>query len=168
MAELTPLERLQPCLLDRLTDDDPGQREESRTSRVVSLQRYRRGVLRDLTWLFNSTAHLPTERLGSRQIRLADFPHALRSVINFGTRQLAGVVAPDMLELQQQLTEAIRFFEPRLLPRTVEIHADFERNTVTFELRGDLWANPIPDHLFLKSTVDLETEQCLVREADHG
>ena len=23
MAELTPLEKLQPCLLDRLTDDDP-------------------------------------------------------------------------------------------------------------------------------------------------
>jgi len=53
MAELTAIEKLQPCLLDRLTDDEPGKKEESRAQRVVSLQRYRRGVLRDLEWLFN-------------------------------------------------------------------------------------------------------------------
>ncbi len=56
MAELTPLEKLQPCLLDRLTDDDPKNGEESRAQRVVSLSRYKRGVLRDLEWLFNTDA----------------------------------------------------------------------------------------------------------------
>ena len=48
MAELTPLEKLQPCLLDRLTDDEPQKGEESRMQRVISAQRYRRGVLSDL------------------------------------------------------------------------------------------------------------------------
>ena len=56
MADLTPLERLQPCLLDRLTDDEPKNSEESRTQRVVSLSRYKKGVLRDMEWLLNSSA----------------------------------------------------------------------------------------------------------------
>ena len=36
MAELTPKERLQPSLLDRLTDDEPEQQQESRDKRVLS------------------------------------------------------------------------------------------------------------------------------------
>ena len=41
MAELTQQERLQPCLLDRLTDDAPEKTQESRDQRVVSLRRLR-------------------------------------------------------------------------------------------------------------------------------
>ena len=49
------------CLLDRLTDDDPSHQEESRNQRVISLQRYFRGVLRDLQWLFNASACLDSD-----------------------------------------------------------------------------------------------------------
>ena len=35
MAESTPIEKLQPCLLDRLTDDEPANQKESRLQRVV-------------------------------------------------------------------------------------------------------------------------------------
>ena len=61
MSDLTPIEKLQPCLLDRLTDDEPTKPVESRRERVVSMQRYRNGVLRDLGWLFNSNAFLYDE-----------------------------------------------------------------------------------------------------------
>ncbi|MCY2964699.1 MAG: type VI secretion system baseplate subunit TssE, partial [Planctomycetota bacterium] len=37
MAELTSQERLQPSLLDRLTDDAPDQKSESRERRVLSV-----------------------------------------------------------------------------------------------------------------------------------
>ena len=40
MAELTPAERLQPCLLDRLTDDDPQDQREGQHDRVVSLRQW--------------------------------------------------------------------------------------------------------------------------------
>lgn len=33
MAELTPKDRLQPSLLDRLTDDEPDKTQESREKR---------------------------------------------------------------------------------------------------------------------------------------
>ena len=166
MAELTAIEKLQPCLLDRLTDDEPGKQEESRAQRVVSLQKYRRGVLRDLEWLFNAHAYLNVEGLES--FRLKDFPHAFRSVINFGTRQLCGVVSPNLERLQEEMAEAIQVFEPRITPRSLTIHADLERNMITFDVQGDLWANPLPEHLHLKTTVDLETGQSLLGDAPHG
>jgi type VI secretion system protein ImpF len=55
MAELTPKDRLQPSLLDRLTDEEPDQPQESREKRVLSLNRLRESVLRDLAWLFNAS-----------------------------------------------------------------------------------------------------------------
>ena len=70
MAELTPIEKLQPCLLDRLTDDEPGNQKESRLQRVVSPQKYRAGVLRDVEWLFNSRAYPRLE--GMESFRLKD------------------------------------------------------------------------------------------------
>ena len=166
MADPTPTERLQPCLLDRLTDDEPTKREESRLQRVVSHQKYRRGVLRDLEWLFNSEAYPSVP--GRESFDLRDYPEAYRSVINYGTRQLCGLAAPDMNRLQQELGEAIQIFEPRITPRNLTIHADIERNLVTFEVEGELWANPLPEHLHLKTTVDLETGQCLLGDSPHG
>jgi type VI secretion system protein ImpF len=166
MADLTPIEKLQPCLLDRLTDDEPLKQEESRSQRVVSQQRYRRGVLRDLEWLFNTNAYLREE--GRESFRLEDYPEAWKSVLNFGTRQLTGLVAPDMEELRVQLAEAIEFFEPRIIPRSMTINANIERNLVQFEIQGDLWANPLPEHLFIKTKVDLETGQCQLGDAGNG
>jgi type VI secretion system protein ImpF len=57
MAELLPQERLQPSLLDRLTDDAPESKDESRDKRVLNLAQLRAGVMRDLSWLLN-TVHL--------------------------------------------------------------------------------------------------------------
>ncbi|NEK71136.1 MAG: type VI secretion system baseplate subunit TssE, partial [Xanthomonas perforans] len=45
MAELTTTERLQPSLLDRLTDTAPSQRDESREQRVISATRLRECVI---------------------------------------------------------------------------------------------------------------------------
>src|SRR5262249_14535426 len=108
MPELAVIEKLQPCLLDRLTDDDPKNAQESRAQRIVSLQRYRQGVLRDLQWLFNASAHLAHE--GNSPINLEDYPDAFRSVINFGTRHLFGVMTPSMRDLERQLTDALYTF----------------------------------------------------------
>jgi type VI secretion system protein ImpF len=166
MAELTPLEKLQPCLLDRLTDDEPTKIEESRNQRVISQARYKRGVLRDLEWLFNASAHLPEE--GARQFQLSDYPEAYRSVINFGTRQLCGMLAPNMDELERELAEAVRLFEPRIINHTLTVKATVERHLVTIEMFGELWANPVPEKLFIKTSIDLETGQCSLGDGGHG
>ncbi len=166
MPESTPFEKLQPCLLDRLTDDDPQATEESRSQRVISLSRYKRGVLRDLEWLLNASAHLPQEVGGA--LRLTAFPEAYRSVLNYGARQLCGLVAPDMYELELGLTEVIQIFEPRLIKNTLTVKATMDRHLIAIEMRGELWANPIPEQLFIKTQIDLEGGQVLLGDANYG
>ena len=167
MAEgLTLLDKLQPCLLDRLTDDEPGKREESRHQRIISLQRYRAGVLRDLEWLFNAIGHFPDEPAG--EVTFAHYEEAYRSVINFGIRQLYGRLAPDLEEIEKQLSDAIVVFEPRINRRSLRVKVTVERNVLSIELTGELWVNPLPEKLFIKTELDLESSQCSVREAANG
>jgi len=163
---LTPLDRLQPCLLDRLTDDEPGKREESRNQRIISLQRYKAGVLRDLEWLFNTIGHFPDERVG--EVTFADYEEAYRSVINFGIRQLYGRLAPDVEEIEKQLIDALITFEPRINRQTLRVKVAIERNILGIELTGELWVNPLPEKLFIKTELDLESSACSTREAGHG
>jgi type VI secretion system protein ImpF len=163
---ITPLDRLQPCLLDRLTDDEPGKREESRNQRIISLQRYKAGVLRDLEWLFNSIGHFPDEQAGD--VTFADYEEAFRSVINFGIRQLYGRLAPDVDEIEKQLFDALIVFEPRINRRTLRVKVTIERNMLSIELTGELWVHPLPERLFIKTEIDLESSECSVREAGNG
>jgi type VI secretion system protein ImpF len=158
MPELAVIEKLQPCLLDRLTDDDPKNPQESRTQRIVSLQRYRQGVLRDLQWLFNASAHLAHE--GDSPINLEDYPEVFRSVINFGTRHLFGVMTPSMRDLERQLTEALYTFEPRILRNSLRIRSRLEGNVVILDVDGELWANPLPEQLHIRTMLDIETGHC--------
>jgi|GraSoiStandDraft_4_1057263.scaffolds.fasta_scaffold170413_3 type VI secretion system protein ImpF len=165
MAELTAQERLQPCLLDRLTDEQPGDRQESRERRVVGIRQLREAVLRDLVWLLNSSAHIDAEEA-------AEFPEVARSVLNFGIRDLCGTTAShvDPREIEKMVQEAVKRFEPRVLPRTLRVVATSAAESkggptaVCFEIRGDLWAQPTPEPLFVRTEVDLDTGHCSLQE----
>ena len=160
MAESVAVEKLQPCLLDRLTDEDPKNSQESRAQRVISLQRYRQGVLRDLEWLFGASAHLPHE--GRDNFGIGDFPDAAKSVINYGTRHLFGRTSPNTGELQRSLTEALYLFEPRIIENTLKVVVKLRGNQATLDVQAELWASPFPEHLHLKTKLDLESGQCNV------
>jgi type VI secretion system protein ImpF len=158
MAELTPQERLQPALLDRLTDEEPEKQQEPRERRVMSKNRLRQAVLRDLAWLFNAT------RLESG-VDLAKAPYVRRSVVNFGLPALSGRAASslDVSELERAIRQSILDFEPRILPRTLQIRALLQasqldhHNVVGVEIRGELWAQPVPLELLVRTEIDLET-----------
>ncbi len=166
MPELTPKERLQPSLLDRLTDDEPDKAVESREKRVMSDARLRESVIRDLTWLLNSE-----NLLGCQD--MTDCELAPKSVINYGIPSLTGATASgiDVRRLKQQIHDAICHFEPRLIANTVRVNAILSqgmmnRNTLRFEIDAELWAQPLPIHLFLMTEVDLETGRFRVRPAE--
>ena len=102
MAELTLQERLQPSLLDRLTDDEPGNLKEAAERRVLTLNQLKASVLRDLAWLFNTTSlfdHGPAARMP-----------AGNSVLNYGLPALAGHTASSVD------VHAIRRCSPRPSP----------------------------------------------------
>lgn len=164
MAELTTQERLQPSLLDRLTDDEPGKTEESREKRVISATRLRDCVSRDISWLLNCANMESSEDLG-------DYPEVARSVLNFGIPDLTGVALSgiDAESLQRQIRKAILAFEPRLSSDTLRITvnakpARMDNQALTFNIDSEMWAQPIPLNLYLKTEVDLETGAFKVSE----
>ena len=158
MAELTPQERLQPALLDRLTDDRPEEQQEAREHRVMSKRQLRQAVLRDLAWLFNAT------RLESG-VDLSRVPEVRRSVLNFGLPALSGRVASslDIAELERSVRQAIVDFEPRILADTLRVKALLQasqidhHNVIGMEIHGQLWAQPVPLELLVRTEIDLET-----------
>lgn len=157
MAELTPMERLQPCLLDRLTDDEPDSQKESRDQRVISLRRYKRAVVRDLGMLLNSRNH-------PSQDTIYEFDEASHSVLNYGIPDLCGVPILNIrpAEIEAQIKRFISCFEPRIAPGSLSVRmasptdSEYVR-AISFEIEGEMWAQPLPDHLFVKTEVDLET-----------
>lgn len=158
MAELAPRERLQPSLLDRLTDEEPGKEAEPRERRVLSLRTLREGVLRDLAWLLNTTSLLSSAHLPA----LPKLPHLANSVLNYGVPGLSGnaIASLDLSRLERAIRQAIWDFEPRLVRATVSVRAlsgaSLDHNKLTFEIEADMWAQPYPERLFLKTELDLE------------
>lgn len=165
MAELAPRERLQPSLLDRLSDNEPASTVEPRERRVLSLRTLREGVLRDLAWLLNTTNLLSVTTTPV-------LPHLANSVLNFGVPGLAGsaVANLDVTALERGIRQAIWDFEPRLVKNTVTVRAlatgDTRENKLDFEIEADLWAQPYPERLYLKTELDLERGAVVISETN--
>lgn len=164
MAELAPRERLQPGLLDRLSDDEPDTSSEPRERRVLSLRTLREGVLRDLAWLLNTTNLLSVEPS-------AGLPGVASSVLNYGVPAMSGhaVGSIDVPGLERGIRQAIWDFEPRLIRASVSVKARLstaDKNTLTFDIEADLWAQPYPERLYLKTELDLERGAVLLSEAN--
>ena len=131
---------------------------------ITSLQEIRDCVKRDLDWLLNSHHYAPQEDL-------EEYPELFSSVINFGLPDLAGKTASgvDVHELEKLLRTAILRFEPRIIRRTLKVRfmADesmLDHNALTFEIEGELWSEPVPVHLHLRTQLELEDGEVMVRE----
>ena len=165
MAEAGARDTLQPALLDRLTDNDPTRKGEGRQERVISRTQLRASVLRDLSSLFNTTNV-------SGEIDLSAYPLVAQSTVNYGMTPLSGklVSSLDLSELERVLKDAILRFEPRILAHTLSVRGIpatdplAHHNVVSFEIRGELWAQPYPLELLLKTDVYLESGEMRIAE----
>jgi type VI secretion system protein ImpF len=165
MAEARARDTLQPALLERLTDADPTRKVEGREDRVISRAQLRAAVLRDLSWLFNTTNL-------SADAELANYPLVAGSTLNYGLTALSGhpVSTMDLRELERILNQAIERFEPRILPGTLSVRALpgdelVHHNVVSLEITGQLWSHPYPLELLLKTDMDLESGEMRIAEA---
>ncbi len=166
MSDAFSRDRLQPALLDRLIDENPGSKVEPVESRAITKSRLRQSVLRDLAWLFNAQAGLDAT------VDETAFAHALRSTVNYGMPALSGqlVSKVEMIDLESAMREAIINFEPRILPDSLKVtgirpeDALGHHNLLSFEIVGRLWAQPYPLELMLKTDLDLETGMVELRD----
>jgi type VI secretion system protein ImpF len=165
MAQPQAQDRLQPALLDRLTDDDPDSKVEPVEMRVISRSRMREAILRDLGWLLNSTC-----LAGDASFKR--FPEVQRSVLNYGLPAFSGATASslDPLALEESVRRCIFNYEPRILPDSLKVEAVMsdrqleQHNQISFRITGQLWAQPVPLELLLETEIDLETGSVEIKD----
>lgn len=152
-----------PTLLDRLI----GQPLQSNAARQAAF-------LADLESLLNARADrlmdargesllAPQASDGAREARRK--ATIGRSVLNYGLPDLCGLVVTfaDKDELERDVREALERFEPRLVPRTldVDVRLDEEAGSLGFAIRAEVLSlDQVEDRLFLVVNVDLSTGQC--------
>jgi type VI secretion system protein ImpF len=165
MVQQRVQDRLQPALLDRLTDDDPSNSNESTDLQFISKQRMREAVLRDLSWLFNAT------QMDIGGI-LDDYSEVRHSVLNYGLPVLSGqtLSSIDPQVLEAVVRQAIVDHEPRVLSQTLKVEALMSQeqldhhNQISFRITGQIWAQPVPIELLMQTHMDLETGRVEVKE----
>jgi type VI secretion system protein ImpF len=153
----------QPALLDRFIVEQP--EAQANGPRGLSRRQMRDALLRDLDDLFRTAPALGPEWQAD--------PVLATSVLNYGVPPWVGRAAsgiePGMLEAQ--IRQALLRFEPRLLPETLAVRAieptslADTHNVVELEIRGQLWAHPMPIEVLLRTRMNLEAGQVDVRDA---
>ncbi|SFO84611.1 type VI secretion system protein ImpF [Cohaesibacter marisflavi] len=163
MADLLLAERLQPSLLDRLTDEAPGRDIDSEAEQFIDINRLRKIIHRDLTWLLNCSN---IEAMHDLDL----FPNTAASVVNFGISNLSGTgnTQGRIASIQQTIRKAIEVFEPRILRETIEV-TPFRKKTdsdavIAFDIRGELWAKPVPVDLYLRTALDVTNGDLTIKQ----
>lgn len=164
MGQWSLKERLQPSLLDRLTDLQPGNPRESTARQSMSQAEFKAAVIRDLGWLLNCTAmNISGE--------LEDYPETKNSVINYGLPDLSGHTSStvDIRGIEKSVKQAIRNFEPRIIRNTLMVKIrtntdEMSHNSLIFEIEGAVFGQPSPFQVVLKSELDLECGEFKVTE----
>jgi len=112
--------------------------------------------MRDLAWLLDATNLAAGQDLGA-------YPQVARSVVNYGIPDLSGmtVSGTDVAVFERALRQAIMDFEPRILRHTLSVRLEINdsqmsHNAMTFLIEGELWAQPVPLRLYLKTEIDLD------------
>ena len=161
MADRTLAERLQPSLLDRLTDHEPTELKETRDSRVIDVSRLREIIQRDLSWLLNTSNIENT-------FDAEALPNVARSVLNYGLAEVSGEYSTSERaeRIRRSIEQAIATHEPRIIEGSVEVTLspddDAGEMNVALVIRADMWAQPLPLELYLRSQVDVTTGEVSV------
>lgn len=178
-AALAPFAALGPVVVEqvkRLVGLEQRRQGEIRSRFVLSTERLRACVLRDLTWLLN------TPNLRWRDGRAEDsqlsavpdieaYPRAAASVVNYGIPPLSGRTGLDPPAVAKDLEVAIRQFEPRLRADTVKVRPAPQAaagHAIAFDIEAELWAEPVPLRLLLRTLIDLEDGAASLRPAENG
>lgn len=162
MADKRETDRLQPSLLDRLTDDAPHDRSEGRDRRVIDMRRLRDIVRRDLGWLLNTTNKEDAWPLD-------ELPNVATSTLNFGMMELSGKRAAEATAraLERSIREAIETFEPRIIPSTLQVSLTRgveRRATLAFDIHGEIWGYPLPLEIYMRTELDVASGDIKVEQ----
>lgn len=165
MGQWSLKERLQPSLLDRLTDLKPGERKESSSQQSMSQSQFKSAVIRDLGWLLNSAALDVCQDL-------ENYPEVQRSVLNYGLPDMSGHTSSnvDLHAMEISIRNAIQLFEPRIIRNSLKVKVssnpdEMSHNSLTFEIAGAVFGQPSPFQVVLQTELDLECGEIQLKES---
>ncbi len=109
-------------------------------------------------------ALLNTTNLESAAPELLDeLPYVKKSILNFGMPDMANKTVDETMRIdaiRDDLRKAILQFEPRLLPKSLEIFRDTEGEddlSIRFVVRSDMRADPVPTSVEFVTEVELQS-----------
>ncbi|MEW5773753.1 MAG: type VI secretion system baseplate subunit TssE [Thermodesulfobacteriota bacterium] len=139
-------------LLDRLVDEDPRRASETVPKRALTRRQYRESVRRDLVWLLNTRAPIPSRFARGEELTVLDF-----GIPDFGDIFTAN--RRDWSRLARAVERALAAFEPRLANPAVEVAeqpGDIRRLDVV--IRATLLAERDREPFSFPLVYDLERE----------
>lgn len=158
MARAKPPEILRPSIFDRLAGTAAAKRPDGTTG----LREIQGAVTRDLEWLLNSRCWWPGE--------LDELEQSSRSMLAYGLPDLSGyswASEDDSRTVARKIEEAIKLFEPRLVPRSIKVALLGRESAADFRVRmridATLHVEPYTERVAFDTEVDLDTGQMSIR-----
>jgi len=153
--------RFLPCLMSRLTDNNPHAMKEN-PFQLFTSENVRQDVIHNLENILNSHSHLPEDEL-------AKYPNVQRSVLGLGLSNFCGKTlnAATLDQLRQEIISQIRRFEPRIAPDTLKIEFD-EKKQIEYELllkiSGTIRLHPLDEEIVFISKMNFETGSTTMKQ----
>jgi type VI secretion system protein ImpF len=153
MARKSHERSIRPSLLDRLIDEEPGNRTEAPDRRAQSLKELKDSVRRDLEWLLNSRRPPVEPPLAAKEL--------WRSVYCYGLPDTTGMAmssSEDRNRMARMVASAVAAFEPRLQNVTVTMEPGSAGSRVLhFQIEALLRMEPAPARVFFDTTLELSS-----------
>lgn len=153
MAERILRQNLQAALFDRLTDEEPRNRNEAAPSIPQAMAQIKANLRRDIEWLLNTRRAAVEPPFGARYLP--------ESVYYFGLPDLtgAGLGAEEaQTEFARLIEEAVTIFEPRLRSVSVTIlPAVLSHRLLRFQIEGLLRIEPGPERIQFDTVLELSS-----------
>ena len=159
------IKSLNPSLLDRLLDDNPGVEKEASITPQQSLRNLHQSVRRDLEALLNTR-----RRCGSYPMQLKELD---KSLVNYGIPDFTGanLSSPDSRsEFVAVIESVIRRYEPRFKSVRATLLDNVEPldRTLRFRIDAVVYAEPAPESLVFDSSLEPVTGNVELKDAEHG
>ncbi len=151
MAEWKDREEVLPALLDRLTDEEPTNRNEGRLPRAQVVRALKKSLRRDLEWLLNTRRSIVEPEEWMKEVQYSLHLYGLPDLTSYSLG-----ASRDQSVLAHLLEEAIAKFEPRLSNVIVSMVPIAGTNRVLkFQIEGILLIDTGPERIQFDTTLEL-------------
>lgn len=159
------IQSLNPSLLDRLLDDNPGVQQEPPPLPQQTLRNLHQAVRRDLEALLNTRRRCATYPPGLKELDT--------SLVNYGIPDFTGtsLSSPQSrAELVRVIESIIKRYEPRFKSVRVSLLDNVETldRTLRFRIDAVVYAEPAPETVVFDSSLEPVTGNVEVKDIRDG